>query len=374
MKKNEKNIFFLKNSVTLQSKKTYYNFVICLEIFLINFSFNLIFNLVMKRVILNFKLFVAAMAMTCFVAGVMTSCDKELYTDADAQAAMDRIAQRKLDAEQAIKELEFANKLAVEKLIGDIALEQQALTYMNENTTTVTILVKDVTDPAANMSGFTVATSQSWGDVSKTTNNAGMATLTIRHGEALLLVSKSGYSRTLAYIFNDWRENETYLIPVVPISNTGKVTGTALVKSDLLSREVVPAAGVTLDISYTLSSDFTNQLSDHYRSLSPVAGLVYEDLFTPAVTDADGKFSFDVPKTKLNVSYNIIARNASLPFSGFVASPLGTDVIKEGSGKPALDLRRLQRLGTQTRRTLRDHRRRGIRNVRAKPVPSIHSY
>ena len=282
----------------------------------------------MKRVLFNFKMMIASVAMTCVVAGVFTSCDKELYSEKDAQAEMDKISQRKLDAEKAIAELGFANNLAVQALLGKIQRVQDSIDYMQNNQVDVTILVKDVTDPDADMTGFTVMSSQFYGDVSKTTNKEGLATVRIMGGEALILISKPGYSRTLAYVVPNGVN--AYAVPIFPSTKDGsKVTGTLYGPTDLTQREMIPVPGVALEISLSnVLATFFNTPGYNNVLLQP-SHMIYEDKLNIAVTDADGKFSFDVPKTKNAVSYTVSLSGAQqVSVKGYSATPPnGTDEI-----------------------------------------------
>jgi len=276
---------------------------------------------------------ITATVMTCFVAGVFTSCDKELYSEQDALNAAQALAQQKLNAEKELANLNWTNEQARLLLQQKIDEEQAVLEFLRGVQVDVTILIKDVTDPGSDMSGFTVSSNQFVGDSKATTDKEGFATIKVKSGEALVLVTKAGYARTLAYIAPGG--NQAYIIPVYQnTKGEGKITGTLYGATDLTKKEMVPVPGVTLELSINTanlgagSGTGTWSPGSDFNPIAPI-GIVYEDLLTPAVTDADGQFSFDVPKTKNAVSYSIaVAGQQQVSVTGYSAlPPNGTDEI-----------------------------------------------
>jgi hypothetical protein len=195
---------------------------------------------------------------------LLVSCAKEIYTDAEAAAAK-REAQK----------------------IG------------------LTVLLRNITDPVADLSGFTVGGVQSGHEASAVTLSDGIAQLQLVRGEAILQVEKEGYPSTLAVVAVRPTDMAPFnLVIVIPVfsqmteSIEGKVyAGTSPVSDALVS--------INVDMDEWMDVAFSG-FSGELKQFRPQA-ISYSSrrLMQPVMTDEQGSFRFTIPTTPVELTYTI---------------------------------------------------------------------
>jgi hypothetical protein len=195
---------------------------------------------------------------------LLISCAKEIYTDVEAAAAK-REAQK----------------------IG------------------LTVLLRNITDPTADLSGFTVGSVQYGDEAGAVTLSDGIAQLQLIRGEAILRVEKEGYPSTLAIV--SVRPMETAplnLVAVIPVfsqmteSIEGKVYAGASPVSDAL-------VSINVNMDEWMDVAFSG-FSEELKQFRPQA-ISYSShgLMQPIVTDEQGSFRFTIPTTSVELTYTL---------------------------------------------------------------------
>ncbi|MDR0713516.1 MAG: hypothetical protein LBF89_04555 [Bacteroidales bacterium] len=196
----------------------------------------------------------------------LISCAKEIYTDADAAAA-------KNEAQKA----------------------------------GLTVLLKDITDPTADMSGFTVGSIPYGNGASAVTLSDGIACLRVTRGDVILQVEKEGYPSTTAVVSVQPKEttpfNKVVVIPVfsqMTESIKGKVyTGISPVTDVLVS--------IDIDMDEWMDAAFSG-FSGELKQFRPQAvSYASRKLMQPVTTDEQGSFRFTIPATPVELTYTLQA-------------------------------------------------------------------
>ncbi len=206
------------------------------------------------------------------VIALMTmSCAKEIYTDADATKAQ-REAQK----------------------------------------TGLTVMVRDINDFGADLSGFVVVGSQCGEEINGTTSAEGLVDLKVIRGDVILSVKKDGYvTATIVVTTNvsgTERNNTVVAVPVfVDAPASGTINGTVSAEITPLTEEPVSDALVRIDpdadeLMHSVFSGLAGGL-DQFKP----AALYYTstNVMQPVRTGTSGEFRLFVPATGSDVTYTI---------------------------------------------------------------------
>ena len=293
---------------------------------------------------------------------LIPSCKKEIYTDADALAAMKEGLKYKNDLAKELATLDLTNQLQLEGLKSQLSIKEMlASDSLNRigAKTTVSVQVMDVTGTTSDMSGFSVTVNQNGAAKTLTTDANGLVVFPdFVTGTASIVVIKTGFARAsgIMFINNYGNDKETsqqaVMVPVFPTdAATAKISGTLQAQLDMTTSEpeVVQNGIVSLnfyDIQEILSNPNSTGLSSYYGLI----GIVYDGGFMQTVkTGADGKYEFKIPKTKNNIDYQLavstIQKEQKLLFGDYpdLLDSIRVDTMKAwfgyyaGSNQPVYD-------------------------------------
>jgi hypothetical protein len=222
----------------------------------------------------------------------------------------------KNDLAKELATLDLTNQLQIINLTSQLSIKEMkasdSLSRVGAKTV-VSVQVYDVTGNTADMSGFSVSVNQNGVLKTSTTPVSGLVVFPdFITGSASIVVSKTGFARASG-IMNITSsglqtKQQAVMVPVFPTAaSTAKVSGVLTAQLDLTTgaKEPVKDGVVSLNFS-TLSNIFDNPNSNLPSAYAGLIGLVYDgDLLQPVKTGADGKYSFNVPKTKLDIEYKL---------------------------------------------------------------------
>ncbi len=224
------------------------------------------------------------------------SCAKEIYSDAEARAA-------KLDAQK----------------VG------------------LTVMVRDMNNPLADMDGFTISSTQCDDKLSITTSGNGVANMMMVRGEAILLIEKEGYPATIAVVSLETQSTErTNSVVVVPVfANTQvaeAISGTVSNSSSLVPNALV---SIDVDMDELINSAFSG-LSSELRKYRPSA-IAYdsESLMQPIRTNSHGAFQFRIPTTPTELTYTVNVRETTIEQDYYTGQET---VITNGKNSRSIDI------------------------------------
>jgi hypothetical protein len=247
---------------------------------------------------------------------LIPSCKKEIYTDADALAAMKEGLKYKNDLEKELATLDLTNQLQLEGLRSQLSIKEMlASDSLNRigAKTTVSVQVMDVTGTTANMSGFSVTVNQSGKATTLTTDANGLVVFpNFVSGSASVVVVKTGFARASGIMLivggsNKETTQQAVIVPVFPTeSATAKISGILTAQLDLTTgaKEVVKDGVVSLNFKDIW--EIFNNPNSTFNGINNygLIGVVYDGGFMQTVkTGADGKYEFKVPKTKNPINY-----------------------------------------------------------------------
>jgi len=133
---------------------------------------------------------------------LIPSCKKEIYTDADALAAMKEGLKYKNDLAKELATLELTNQLQLEGLRSQLSIKEMlAADSLNRigAKTTVSVQVMDVTGTTANMSGFSVTVNQSGNATTLTTDANGLVVFKFRIRICICCGCKNWFCQSFGY-------------------------------------------------------------------------------------------------------------------------------------------------------------------------------
>ena len=273
---------------------------------------------------------------------LIPSCKKEIYTDADALAAMKEGLKYKNDLAKELATLDFTNQLQLEGLRSQLSIKEMiASDSLNRigARTIVSVQVMDVTGTTSNMSGFSVTVNQSGKATTLTTDANGLVVFpNFVTGSASVVVVKAGFARASGIMLIEGGSNkettqQAVIVPVFPTeSAAAKISGTLTAQLDLTTeaKEVVKDGVVSLNFNdiweiFDNPNSTFNGIDDY-----GLIGVVYDGGFMQTVkTGVDGKYEFKVPKTQNPINYSLsvstIQKKQKLIFGDY---PNKLDTIK----------------------------------------------
>ena len=254
------------------------------------------------------------MAGILFFAGLLfiSSCKKEVYTDADALAAMKEGLKSKNDLEKEILALQLTNQLQVINLQSQLSTREtlvgDSLARIGAKTT-ISVQVNDVTGSTTDMSGFDVTVNQNGTAKTLKTDVNGLVVFPgFISGTGSIVVVKTGFSRAsgIINILNSGMQTiqQAILVPVFPTSAaTAKISGTLTAQLNLLTPEPEIVNGGILSLNFTnINNIIYGNPNSNLNPTFGLVGIVYDGGFLQTVkTGADGKYEFKVPKTRNSI-------------------------------------------------------------------------
>ena len=230
----------------------------------------------------------------------ISSCAKEIYTDEDA-------ANAKREAQK----------------------------------TGLTVMIRDVGNQSADLSGFTVAVSQCGEDIEETTSVDGIANLKVVQGDAVLHVRKTGYIAATAVVTTRTGENErTNTVVIIPvISDTqgyGTLSGTVAVKTLPSAEEPLAGAlvSINMDMNELMYLVFHGFIGDMDRYCPRALTYSSENLMQPVRTGISGEFQLTIPATVADLAYTVSVHETAWTQHTFCSA--NQTVVTNGKNSPTV--------------------------------------
>ena len=230
----------------------------------------------------------------------ISSCAKEIYTDEDA-------ANAKREAQK----------------------------------TGLTVMIRDVGNPSADLSGFTVATSQCGENIEGLTSDDGIANLKVIQGDAVLHVRKTGYITAIAVVTTRTgekeRSNTVVIIPV--ISDTqgyGTLSGTVSVKTLPPAEEPLVGAlvSINLDMNELMRLAFQGLSGNMDRYIPRMLTYSSVNLMQPVRTNISGEFQLAIPATAADLAYTVSVHETAWTRHTFCSA--NQTVVTNGKNSPMM--------------------------------------
>ena len=177
----------------------------------------------------------------------------------------------------------------------------------------LTVMIRDVGNPSADLSGFTIATSQCSEDIEGLTSADGIANLKVIQGDVVLHIWKTGYIAATAVVTTRTGEKErTNTVVIIPvISNTqgfGMLSGTVSVKTLPAAEEPLAGAliSVNMDMNELIRLAFQGLSGDIDRYAPAMLTYSSVNLMQPVRTGISGEFQLTIPATVADLAYKVI--------------------------------------------------------------------
>lgn len=245
---------------------------------------------------------------------IPSSCKKEIYTDADALAAMKEGLKYKNDLEKEMATLQLTSQLQLEGLRSQLSLKIMLASDSLQRVgakTTVSIQVKDVTGNTTDLSGFSVTVNQDGKATTNSTDANGLVVFpNLVTGSSSIVVAKTGFARASGIMnvsdrYNRITNQQAVLVPVFPTTSAkAKIRGTLKAQLDLTTEALEVVQDGTVSLNFNNVMDI---LANPNSTLDPSVGLVgvvFDGGFMQTVkTGADGKYEFTVPQTINPIDY-----------------------------------------------------------------------
>jgi hypothetical protein len=209
----------------------------------------------------------------------------------------------------------------------EIYTNEDATNSMRESQKTgLTVLLRDISNQTADMSGFKISTTQCGELIEGVTNADGIADMLIVKGDAALQITKNGYVSTTAIVTGNAdgkeRNNTVVIIPVFSESNqSGDISGTVSLKTSPVQPPLVNAS-----MSIEIDIDELMRLANGGNTDKYCPGaLSYSlpNMMQPIRTDASGAFLFKIPFTGADITYIINVHETALTQNTFLRIDAG---------------------------------------------------
>jgi len=205
----------------------------------------------------------------------------------------------------------------------------------------LTVMIRDVGNPSADLSGFTVAVSQYGGDAEELTSADGITNLKVIQGDVVLHVSKTGYIAATAVATTRTGEKErTNTVVIIPvISDTqgfGTLSGTVSVKTLLSAEEPLAGAlvSINMDMNELIRLAFQGLNGDLNRFAPAMLSYSSANLMQPVRTNVSGEFQLTIPATAADLAYTVNVHETAWTQHTF-CSAIQT-VVTNGKNSPML--------------------------------------
>jgi len=176
----------------------------------------------------------------------------------------------------------------------------------------LTVMIRDVGNPSADLSGFMVVTSQCGEEIEEFTSADGIANLKMIQGDAVLQVRKTGYFATTAVVTTRSSEKErTNTVVVIPVISdtpgTGTLNGTVSVKTLPSAEEPLAGAmvSINMDMNELMRLAFQNLSGDADRYSPGILTYTSANLMQPVRTNISGEFQLTIPATVADLVYTV---------------------------------------------------------------------
>jgi len=223
----------------------------------------------------------------------VSSCAKEIYTDADAASAK-REAQK----------------------VG------------------LTVMIRDVGSRVTDMSGFTVTTQQCSDQIQGVSSTDGIVSLMVVKGDAVLRIEKEGYVSATAIVTTNATEKErNNTVVIIPMfSNqqaSGSLYGMVYVKKSASEEPFADApVSIDMDMNELMSlafPDFGGNVGQYRPGALTYSSL---NLLQPVRTDASGAFQLTIPITVADLTYTVKVHETAW------TQPASRTVVTNGQNSP----------------------------------------
>jgi len=205
----------------------------------------------------------------------------------------------------------------------------------------LTVMIRDIGNQSADLSGFTIATSQCGEEIEGFTSADGIANLKVIQGDAALHVRKTGYIAATAVVTTRTSEKErTNTVVIIPvISDTqgyGTLSGTVSVKTLTSAEEPLADAfvSINMDMSELMRLAFQGLSGDIDRYSPAMLSYSSANLMQPVRTNHSGEFQLTIPATVADLAYTVSVHETAWTQQTFCSA--NQTVVTNGKNSPML--------------------------------------
>jgi hypothetical protein len=193
--------------------------------------------------------------------------------------------------------------------------------YTNEDATNskresqkvgLTVMIRDISNQAKDLSGFVITSSQCGEDIQEVTSAAGIANLMVVKGDVVLQVYKAGYVSVTAVATTNAtekeRNNTVVIVPVfADVQTSGSLYGMVSVKSDASTIEPLANALVSIDMDMNelIRISFPDMGGNVEKYLPGAWTYSSANLMQPVRTNVLGEFNIAIPATVADLTYTV---------------------------------------------------------------------
>lgn len=188
-------------------------------------------------------------------------------------------------------------------------------------------MVRDINDPAKDMSGFSVSGSQCGEAIDGKTSSDGLVDLKLIRGDAVLSIKKEGYASAMAVVTVDpagtARSNTVVIVPVfADVPATGSISGAVSIETASSGEEPVPGALVSIEIdpNELMNSIFPGQSGESGKYRPAILSYTSKNLMQPVRTGASGAFQINIPTTGVDLTYTVNVHETELTRNTFCSA------------------------------------------------------
>ena len=222
----------------------------------------------------------------------------------------------------------------------EIYTEKDAANAKSEaQKTGLTVMIRDVGNPSADLSGFAITTSQYGEDIAGLTSGDGIANLKVMQGDAVLHITKTGYIAATAVVTTRTGEKErTNTVVVIPvISDTqgyGALSGTVSVRTFPSSEEPLIGAlvSINVDMNELIRLAFQGFSRDVERYSPGMLTYSSANLMQPVRTNNSGEFLLTIPATVAHLAYTVNVHETAWTQHTFCSA--NQTVVTDGKNSP----------------------------------------
>ena len=207
--------------------------------------------------------------------------------------------------------------------------------------TGLTVMIRDIGNPSADLIGFTVAASQFGENIEEFTSADGIANLKVIQGDAVLHVRKTGYIAATAVVTTRTgekeRSNTVVIIPVISdMQGYGTLSGTVSVKTLPSAEEPLAGAlvSINMDMNELMYLAFQGLNGDTDRYSPGMLTYSSVNLMQPVRTNISGEFQLTIPATVADLAYTVNVHETAWAQHTFCSA--NQTVVTNGKNSPTV--------------------------------------
>ena len=222
--------------------------------------------------------------------------------------------------------------------------------YTNEDATSskresqkvgLTVMIRDMSNQIADLSGFMVSSSQCGEDIKGVTSADGMVNLMVVKGDVVLLVNKEGYvSVTAVATTNETEKERNNTVVIIPVFSdtqaSGNLKGMVSVKTDVSAEEPLANAFVSIDMNMNelIHLIFPGLGGNIDKYLPGICSYKSAKLMQPVFTNVSGEFSLSIPATVTNLTYTVNVHETAWKHNTYCSANI--NVVTNGQNTPVV--------------------------------------